>query len=635
MSIVSSSNILDLRLRKRSPTSPKKRGRPTSSENRSRLTLPKKRSRLTSLKKRSIPTSSNSSSAPSSTTLVTPMPAAANYGRYDKKQYCFYCKKPFSKLARHLESAHKREPDVAKAFSYDKKSQERRKLLHLLKKRGNFAHNAVIAANGVGELVACRRPARSKPSQHYTHCIHCEGLYARKSLWRHVRYCPQKPEDSNSIAGRKRVLSLNQTRLPPPAAVSDIVWKIACEMNNDEISSVVRSDQHILLLGQLLHNSKKSYARRHDYIRQKMRQMARLLIKARTMSPLRNVKEFVVPANFPHVIQCVRAVAGYNEENNSYGTASLALKLGHSLRKVADIVLCSAIVAERYDVAESTKYFITLHEKMWNESISAAALGTLHEAKWNKPQILPFTEDVKKLHSFLDGEQRKYMSVLQEEPNPKHYACLTKVTLTQVVLFNRKREGEVSRMELTSYTSRDKTEMNPDILVGLTDLEKMLIEHFESTVIRGKRSRKVPVMFTPVMIAAMDLLVRKREECQVPHENMYMFARPATYSSYRGSDCFREHAKQCGAKSPEALTSTKLRKQLATLWAVLNLKENKLDLLANFLGHDIRVHREYYHLTESTLQLAKVSKLLLAMERGMLPELKGKGLDDIKIDPEG
>jgi len=91
----------------------------------------------------------------------------------------------------------------------------------------------------------------------------------------------------------------------------------------------------------------------------------------------------------------------------------------------------------------------------------------------------------------------------------------------------------------------------------------------------------------------------------------------------------------CGAKNPESLTSTRLRKQVATLSTVLNLKENEMDQLATFLGHDIRVHREFYHLPESTLKLTKVSKLLIAMEKGRLSDLQGKGLDDIEINPEG
>lgn len=68
----------------------------------------------------------------------------------------------------------------------------------------------------------------------------------------------------------------------------------------------------------------------------------------------------------------------------------------------------------------------------------------------------------------------------------------------------------------------------------------------------------------------------------------------------------------------------------------MNLKDNELDLLARFLGHDIRVHQEFYRLPEQTLHLAKVSKVLLHMESGAIANLAGKSLDGIVLqDDEG
>ena len=52
------------------------------------------------------------------------------------------------------------------------------------------------------------------------------------------------------------------------------------------------------------------------------------------------------------------------------------------------------------------------------------------------------------------------------------------------------------------------------------------------------------------------------------------------------------------------------------------------------MGHDIRVHREFYRLPQSTMQLAKVSKVLLTMEQGSAGQFKGKSLDEIDIDVE-
>lgn len=115
----------------------------------------------------------------------------------------------------------------------------------------------------------------------------------------------------------------------------------------------------------------------------------------------------------------------------------------------------------------------------------------------------------------------------------------------------------------------------------------------------------------------------------------FFFSRPEAETHLRGSDAIREIARACGAEHPETLSSTKLRKQVATLSTVLNLRDNEMDTLANFLGHDIRVHREYYRLPEGTLQLAKVSKILIAMEQGRLSDYKGMNMDQIQIDPNG
>ncbi|KAG5883958.1 hypothetical protein JTB14_031783 [Gonioctena quinquepunctata] len=62
---------------------------------------------------------------------------------------------------------------------------------------------------------------------------------------------------------------------------------------------------------------------------------------------------------------------------------------------------------------------------------------------------------------------------------------------------------------------------------------------------------------------------------------------------------------------------------------LLNLKDHELDSLAKFMGHDIRVHREYYRLSDETTQLAKISKLLISLDKGDFNRLKGKNLDEI------
>lgn len=97
------------------------------------------------------------------------------------------------------------------------------------------------------------------------------------------------------------------------------------------------------------------------------------------------------------------------------------------------------------------------------------------------------------------------------------------------------------------------------------------------------------------MRESLDALTEKREECGVLNENGYLFALPHSVHYLRGSDCIRQFVYECDdIKHPTALTSTKLRKHIATLSTVLNLKTTELDQLADFLGHNIEVHRKHY-----------------------------------------
>ena len=80
------------------------------------------------------------------------------------------------------------------------------------------------------------------------------------------------------------------------------------------------------------------------------------------------------------------------------------------------------------------------------------------------------------------------------------------------------------------------------------------------------------------------------------------------------------------------MRGTKLRKQLATVTQIAQLNEGELEQVANFMGHDLKVHREFYRLPTNTIQMAKVSKLLLALDEGKIKSIKGCSLDDISLD---
>lgn len=175
-------------------------------------------------------------------------------------------------------------------------------------------------------------------------------------------------------------------------------------------------------------------------------------------------------------------------------------------------------------------------------------------------------------------------------------------------------------MILSDYLRKKDPNEKSEIIEYLPKTEKALCQILTRIEIKGKRDRNVPVLLTPTMRELLDLMLSLRKEVGVSSENNYLFAsctHGAKYS-YRGADCLRKFSIDCGAIAPETLRSTKLRKHVASLSQILNLKNNELDLLAKFMGHDIRIHREFYRLPDNVMQVAKLSKVLIALEKGQL-----------------
>ena len=75
-----------------------------------------------------------------------------------------------------------------------------------------------------------------------------------------------------------------------------------------------------------------------------------------------------------------------------------------------------------------------------------------------------------------------------------------------------------------------------------------------------------------------------------------------------------------------------VQRNCANIVQVADLSDNDLRWLVDHLGHNLYVHREFYRLRDSTIELAKVSRLLLSMDEGNASKLTGKKLSEINIE---
>ena len=71
---------------------------------------------------------------------------------------------------------------------------------------------------------------------------------------------------------------------------------------------------------------------------------------------------------------------------------------------------------------------------------------------------------------------------------------------------------------------------------------------------------------------------------------------------------------------------------MVTLTQISDLNANEIEWLANHLGHNVDIHQEYYRLHDNAIELAKVSRLLLAVDSGKCEVFKSKQLNEIQVD---
>lgn len=272
----------------------------------------------------------------------------------------------------------------------------------------------------------------------------------------------------------------------------------------------------------------------------------------------------------------------------------------------------------------------------WSNKISSIALSTLEKNKLNKELLLALTKNLLALNKSIDSEISSNIAYLKENPkNTSAYKALIEQSLSRIILFNKKRSGEAAKMTLINYSSVGnwQKENSDEILSTMTPLEQKLMNSLTLVYIVGKRGRNVPVLLTSLLKNALDVIVSCRNNIkEIRPCNTYIFAKLNSNLPLRGHEVLKKCCAEAGLERPELITSTRLRKYVATVTQVVNLSENEVDWLARHLGHDIRVHREFYRLQESAVELTKVSRLLLAVDQGKLVDFAGKTLSDIDVD---
>lgn len=550
---------------------------------------------------------------------------------YTNRNYCYVCGKAQSKIARHLFTHRNEDAEIAEVFALRRNSKERKSQLDKLRIRGNGKHNDEVLKTRCGELKVRKRHSNIATTvKTLAPCIYCKVMYGRKTMWKHLKNCslknvPKPPSVSNKI------LTLVASTMTDPQEISSDLREMVKTLKEEEVASVVLKDSYLLQLAQCLCNSSEGKTKSNNYVKNKLRQMGRLLLILKEKSVC-SFEEAMKPKNFIKLVEAVREFTGFNEEKKCCHRPNLLMTLVKSLKVIGDIKYARAVKedADKETIQEAEK-FLALSSKEW----SGFTLSNLNE---NSAATIPFTRDVQLVHQHMEKTAASAVKSLTAYESPPVYNALVRVTLAQISVLN-KNVSDISNVTLQSFMERQETELREDAAVCQSQFEQILHKRLVTIQVtsrsaKKRRGKKVAVMLTRELLSAITLLVKKRQACGVQKKNPFLFARPdATCTSfYRGQNCLNSLVDCSGAKTPQKLRSLVFRKHMARIFHILSFSVDELDQLSRLLERNIRTDWEYYRMPEAVVDIAKILQLLSAMEKGSIERYEGKSLEEIEVE---
>ena len=191
---------------------------------------------------------------------------------------------------------------------------------------------------------------------------------------------------------------------------------------------------------------------------------------------------------------------------------------------------------------------MSLCEMRWTE-LSTTARRNLSERKRNAVSLIPLSDDVKKFSLYLTAEGERNASILKsDKKNFQAFSTLNSIALSKLILFNRKRQGEASKILLKDWQFNKKANITSEMAGCFCAVEKGLINILERLEIRGKRGRTVPILITKEINEWVQLLLDTRVH-HINPLNSYLFASSSQDFYIRGSD-FRLDCYGLMANSP-------------------------------------------------------------------------------------
>lgn len=530
-------------------------------------------------------------------------------GGGEKLNVCMFCYKKQTKLARHLETVHKNEDEVKKFKNLPKGCKERTDIIGLLRKKGNFKYNTSACLND-GNLIVSRRPNAKKlrKATDFLPCVKCKAFFSKNSLRVHFKACTGISSARNRcviVTGKKIAARLHCT------ANKMVREKLFPPLRDDDIVDLIKYDELVIVYANKMCEKYRN-ERYCEMIRQRMRLIGRFLKALKEINKdIQNLTDVFEPKYCQDTIRVINKLAGANDDTGHFQNPTVASSLGTILKYISKILINQCIIKHDDEKRKNTKNFLLLFTQEIEINVTRTVTESQVHMRRQKTVDLPLTSDIRKFYMYLQKNLEITYNKLKQKFDISTWLNLSEYTLLSIQVFNRRRPGELERILIEDFKKYEGiNDVQKDTL--LSEETQKMVERYVRFLIRGKLNRTVPVILDKKQVQCIELLLKYRSQAKIDQKNQYVFAVPGVKNAkyLRACNIIRKHAVLCGAEHPERLRGTKLRKHIATTCIKLNLEEDEVTDLANFMGHDEKIHRNIYRQPVASRDILRVSRLL-------------------------
>nr|CAI5834914.1 unnamed protein product [Callosobruchus analis] len=293
------------------------------------------------------------------------------------------------------------------------------------------------------------------------------GIYSRRLLWKHKKICPEN-KDPNK-----------------PSSL-----RISSYASGFSINCSKKKDMLICAFGARYLSTHRELHHINVCSRQ-MRELAKVLIESKKADcKIKNFYDLLHPKYFDIVVNSTKIVAKYDTKNEVFKSPTFAMNISRSIKDCCSIAILHQVKQKHTygnitsaEAEANISMFEKLLETTWRYEISSKA-GT-------------------------NDARNKSEKCLSDKTS---FNILMETAFCRLLLLNRKRVGELQRMPITSYTLNHQQGKSTyeEFSDSISPSESILLQHFKLVVIRGKRGRGVPVLFSKDIQEHMDLLISAR-----------------------------------------------------------------------------------------------------------------------------